>query len=210
MRRAWVVGVLVVAIVVATPGLAAAAKTREKVRRPGPLRVLLVGDSNTVYYQSAAANALKAKGYEVAASGVSQTGLMDAALCKGKWAKAAAPWLDPDVVVFEYVGNYGFTPKCFPKVQWESATWYKQWAKQAAKTQKPFTKRKARVLWVAMPPMLIAPWSRTVPRLNAIHRALGTPVVETWTSTAYSKPGEPHLTPAGYQLVADRVVAAIG
>jgi hypothetical protein len=210
MRRALVAGVLVAAIVVATPGLAAAAKTRAKVRRPGPLRVLLVGDSNTVGYQNAAANALAARGYQVVKAGVPLTGLMDTNYCKGRWAKPAAGFYDPDVVVFEYVGNYGYQPKCFEKVAWESATWYKQWAKQAAKMKKPFTKRKARILWVAMPPILVSPWSRTVPRLNAIHRTLGTPVVETWTSTTYSKAGEPHLTPSGYQALAERVVAAIG
>jgi hypothetical protein len=199
---------LLVAAVVLVPSVAGAA-TRDQVRRPGPLRVLLVGDSNTVNYENIAAAALNAKGYQVTKNGFGATGLLDADLCKGRWAKEALNIIDPDVVIMEYIGAYGFAAPCNPNVQSESKAFYNQWRGSATTTQHVLTRHKARFYWVAMPPLLLDPYTRFTPQLNAIYRSLG-PTIETWNTTAYTQPGGNHLTAQGFQMLSDRVVATVG
>lgn len=215
MKRAGiVVAVLVtvlvavlVAVLLATPAVAGAAN-RAKVRRPGPLRVLLVGDSVTASYQDEATALLSARGYQVYGRGVSGTGLGDVGVCKGELAKSLVAEVDPDVVVVEYVGNN--TSPCKPVVR-PTAKFFKLWERAAKVSQRRFTRRGASLRWIMFPPHIRASHAATTPKINAIFRKLG-PVIETWsvfTPAMHTADGM-HLSQAGQDRFAQIVNAAIG
>ena len=80
------------AMLVLAVGLAdtAHAVNRERVRRPGPPRVLLMGDSITASYQDETETLLARRGYQVIKAGRGGTGLLDADHCTGQWQRFVA------------------------------------------------------------------------------------------------------------------------
>jgi lysophospholipase L1-like esterase len=217
----WGVRVAAVALlstlIATASAVPAGAADRVKVRRPGPLRVLLVGDSFTARYQDAAAEALRSKGYQVFPGGVEGTGLLDANQCRGRYAYALLTLVDPDVVVFTSVGNYIILPHCSPTVAYASKQFFRKWKTAARITQRALTRKAARFLWV------LAPAGRAntmVPRLNEIYRKIAgkrAGVIDAWTAfggatyqPALHEADGNHLNAAGSQRLAALVVAAVG
>jgi hypothetical protein len=185
VRNAAVVIVLTLGLVLGSATTAQAAN-RAKVRRPGPLRALLVGDSITASYQDEAAALLEARGYQVSKSGLGGTGLLDVTQCRGDYAQALLTYTDPDIVVGEWVGNNGTTalPICAPPAPFASAAWYRDWKKSARLTQKILMSRGARFLWVLAPAVSYPNRVSVIPRLNAIYRQVAgqrAGLVDAWT-----------------------------
>lgn len=146
-----------------------------KHRKPGPVRVLLVGDSITVNYQRAAASLLSLKGYQVTQAGFPGSGLLDSDICNGRHAQNLLQYADPDVVVFEYNGNYaiaGGAAACPPGVAVGSRDWYRQWKAAARLNQKILTSKGADFLWVLNPTVKSEPKRSMIPKINAIYREL--------------------------------------
>ncbi len=213
MRR-LVAGLVIVVFVLTTAGVAGAAD-RAEVRRPGPLRVLLVGDSITVNYQEAVAALLEPKGYEVIRHGIPGTGLLDANICRGQYALSLLKYVDPDVVVYENNGNYGLYAPCQEYIEYGSVSFYRRWRKVASVTQRHLTRWGARFLWVEAPSVNFDPKREAVPRLNAIYRSIGV-TVDAWSSFGEATWDQSlrydvqHLNAAGAQRVAGLVVQAVG
>ena len=116
------------------PSVAEAAK--QKVRTPGPLRVLLVGDSLTGNYGPYAAAQLRLRGYQVTISSLGGSGLLDADKCHGRYAKRLLRTVEPDIVVYQNKGNYNLltsagVPPCRPLLSYGTPKFYVRWEKAA-------------------------------------------------------------------------------
>jgi lysophospholipase L1-like esterase len=210
MRRALTAITLATVIAVAF-GVAPAHAA--KARPPGPVRVLLMGDSLTVSYQDEAALALRAKGYQVTGAGLGGTGLLDADHCRAARAKVLAKGR-PDVVVIEYVGNYlanGHLPCAGPVYAPRSAEFYKAWKVEARRAARVFAVKGARVVWVEAPLAIRLGYNLTIPAVNAIYRSLGPTLNAAWPySDATHVADGLHLSQAGQDRLAAQVVAVVG
>jgi lysophospholipase L1-like esterase len=211
---------LVALVTLLFPAIADAA-IAGKSRRPGPIRVLLVGDSITASYQDEAAALLRARGYQVVLAGLHGRSLLDQNMCKGAAVSLLRAFHDPDVVVLEGISNYalltaGGIPPCQPMVAKYSKAFYREWRK-AAKANTKAADRK-RTIWV------LAPQTRSdvgIRRLNDIYRKLGryplARTVDAWTSFGGATYNASlhvadgiHLNQAGQNRLAALVAAAVG
>lgn len=223
-------GVALVLVFVASGlvgGSPAGAVNRGNIRRPGPIRVLLIGDSLTAFYQDRV-QPLLGPGYQVLTGGVPGSSLLDADLCGGSRSQTLVNLYDPDIVVAEYVGNFGLlaaiggTPIC-PGVAGNGTTkWFNQWSASARKNQKILKSRGARMIWTLVPSSTTHNWAgnyaTAAPRLNAIYRKTapkGT-FVDLWTAfggatfnSAMHDPDGLHLSEAGYDQFAAMVAVAV-
>jgi lysophospholipase L1-like esterase len=219
--RRVVVGALASVLGIMAFAPSAAAATRTKVRKPGPPRVLLLGDSITAGYQDRAATALAALGYRVTKAGVGGRSLLDANMCRAGQAYIWADTVDPDIVVVQALGNYaqlvgGGMPACTPAVVPGTKPFFRRWRTAARLNQKVFTKRKARVLWILGP---VTSPPKLVPPLNDIYRRVaGTKaeIVDAWSNFGGSTYNASlhiwdgvHLNETGSQRLANLVVTAI-
>jgi lysophospholipase L1-like esterase len=219
MKR-FVVGALLVALVLVAVVEPAGATKRERIRRPGPRRVLLVGDSITANYQDEAAAALRAKGYEVFTEGVYYTGLLDANQCHGDQARAQLGRDDPDIVIFENVGNYAGAPKCSPAVDYGSEAFYRRWRTSARLSQRILLTARARFFWIVAPTVTYEARRLVVPKVNAIYRQIAgnrAQLIDAWTAfggstynAGYHQADGLHLNQSGQNRLAALVVSAIG
>ena len=216
--------VLVCTMVLALVSLAttgSADAVDRKRRRPGPLRVLLVGDSITMNYSGLAATALAAKGYEVIQFGVGGSSILDADACKGHRARILLNAFDPDVVVYQNTGNYH--RPCPPQVAYASKQFYRQWKAAARVNQRILISKGARFFWILNPAVRHPVVTPAVPQINAIFRAVGATkpanvkLIDAWTpfggatfNPALHVADGIHLSPAGAQTMANLVVAAVG
>jgi hypothetical protein len=221
MRRAAVGvvgGIVALGIALAPPaGASIDPADRAEARRPGPLRVVLVGDSITYNYQDEAAALLRPRGYQVFEIGVPGIGLLDRDFCNASWARLVRKMADPDIVVFESNGNYGVLPQfpaCNPRKEYGSKPWLRRWRNAAINNQRQFTRRGAQMLWVEVPTVNFSPKREVVPMLNSIYREVG-PTIDTWTPFG-SEVFDPtfhyddqHLNQEGADLMAEVVVEAI-
>ena len=205
------------------PSVVGAAK--QKVRTPGPPRVLLVGDSLTGNYGPVAASQLRLRGYQVTISSLRGSGLLDANKCHGRYAKQLLKTVEPDIVVYQNKGNYnlltslGVLP-CRPLLSYGTPDFYVRWERAARQTQKILTKYGARFIWVLNPSVRsdIDASGQIVPHLNRIYSKIAPPegLVDAWTSfggatydPALHQADGLHLNAAGSQLMANLVVAAV-
>jgi lysophospholipase L1-like esterase len=218
VRWARVFGVPITVLVLAplVGGAVAGAETDTS----GPPRVLLVGDSITANYQEAAVAQLRAKGYDATGVGVRNTGLLDQGICDGGYAATMRRRFDPDVVVLEYTGNYGFIPACVKKT-YGSKPFFNHWRGAAQRNAARYSRNGARIVWV-LPPMPSSRWVHTmvVPQIDELSRALagkrGEAVADAWT--AFGGPSyNPslhtdglHLNDAGVATMANLVVQTVG
>jgi lysophospholipase L1-like esterase len=184
-------------------------------RPPGPLRVLLVGDSITVNYQDEAAAMLRAKGYAVTTRGLGGWGMRDRSSCKGQYARDLET-LRPDVVVFQSSGNYGMYPRC-NRTQFATPTWFNQWRTEATRTQRILTRKGARFHWLLTPMVSASMKQVVVPMTNAMYENLAEePVIDAWSEfggwsfNSELHSDEIHLNQAGADRVADLVVETVG
>jgi lysophospholipase L1-like esterase len=218
------VAVLVLAPIVAIALFAstAGAATREQLRKPGPRRVLLIGDSITVNYQDATAALLDARGFLTIKAGVGASSLLDENRCKGALVRQMVAFVDPDVVVLQGSGNYAnLTPGvgvCRPQVTYGSPAFFKLWTRASKVTQRRALRRKAQVLWVINPTVAFEPKRRAIPQINTIYRQVaGTKagLIDAWT--AFGGPvfdqslryDVQHLNAAGARRMAELIDAAI-
>lgn len=188
-----------------------------KHRKPGPVRVLLVGDSLTVSYQSATATKLATSGYLVTRAGVAQSSILDRGVCDGAAARALLASADPDVVVFENNGNYGLRPginPCAPRVKPGSQAFYRQWMAAARRNQKILTSRNAKFLWVLSPSVSGAPKRPMIPKINSVYQRIAGKrigLIDAWDAFGGSR-FDPRLHDGAQQLNAagaDRMAAYI-
>ncbi len=225
VKRLMVVALtLLVSVTLAAPTVAGAVK--QKVRAPGPPRVLLVGDSLTGNYGPGAATQLRLRGYQVTVAYIGGSGLLDSDKCHGRYARRLLRTVQPDVVVYQNKGNYNLltqagVPPCRPQLGYGTEAFYSRWERAAKQAQKILTKNGARFIWVLNPSvsLRIDPGARIVPRLNAIYSKLAPSggFVDAWTAfggTTYDpslhQADGLHLSAAGSELMANLVVAAVG
>jgi hypothetical protein len=221
-KRAGAIAVLTALVLVVALASPAHAVNRDKVRRPGPPRVLLLGDSITESYQDEAATLLTRRGYQVIKAGRGGTGLLDADHCNGQWQRFLTSLADPDIVVVEYVGNYLFYPPCtkLPVLKRTAPKFLRHWTKSARLTQRLLMKRGARFLWVLNPAVDYPPRTAQMPLLNDAYRRVGgtkTGYVDAWTAfggavynASLHAPDGIHLSQAGQNRLAALVANAIG
>jgi lysophospholipase L1-like esterase len=196
-------------------------KAIRKHRKPGPVRLLLVGDSITVNYQGVAASLLARKGYQVTQAGYPRSGLLDADLCDGRHARELLAYADPDVVVFEANGNYalaGGPVPCPPVVAPGSTEWYRRWKAAARLNQNILTSNGAKFLWVLNPSVSSEPKRSRLPRINAIYRRLAgkrARLVDAWRNfggTTFDQRlryDDQHLNAAGAKRLSFLIVLAV-
>jgi hypothetical protein len=115
-------------------------------------QVLCIGDSLT-YQSSAALKAdLSARGFAPQVIGIGGSGLLDT---KVNWASIAnreVSELNPDVVVVEFIGNYGIFGTR-PGIADKTPAFYSAWAAAAQQLEDILTSRRAQVYWVVGPPV---------------------------------------------------------
>jgi lysophospholipase L1-like esterase len=140
----------------------------------------LLGDSITEQYSLGAVPTLLAQGYDVRARGIGGTGLLDANECRGQRATATLTQDDPDIVILQNIGNYGFNPACDPTMPFGTEAFYGAWHRAAQQVTDILRSRGGDVVWMLNPPVPAgSPWETSVLRFNDIYRfiALGTPGV---------------------------------
>jgi lysophospholipase L1-like esterase len=150
------------------------APSRADVRRPGPTRVVLMGDSLLAFSTTSVEVALGPQ-YETTNAGIGGTSLLDSNVCDGSRGRSLVERYDPDVVVVEYTGNYAQSPvtgvrPCRPVVKYGSRAFYAEWKASARRNQRELRARRARVIWVAVPKTTDPPYAKVVPGLNRIAR----------------------------------------
>jgi lysophospholipase L1-like esterase len=209
------IGTAVFAALMAIGTTAAPAGAGANSRPPGPLRVLLVGDSITVNYEDEAAAMLRAKGYQVTVRGLGGWGMRDRSSCKGQYARALEQ-LRPDVVVVQSSGNYGMYPRC-NRTEFATPTWFNQWRTEATRTQRILSRKGARFHWLLTPMVSASMKQVVVPMTNAIYESVATePVIDAWsdfggwTYDAALHSDSIHLNQAGAERMADLVVETVG
>jgi lysophospholipase L1-like esterase len=219
-----VVAGLVVLATVTVLAMPAGAADRSKVRRPGPLRVLLIGDSITYNYEFAAEAQFAAKGYQTVKMGIASSSLLDSGICNGAFARNLLAFVDPDFVVYENNGNYANRPNVPPckTLVYGSEAFFRRWKNAAATNQRTLMRKGARFLWIQAPSVNFAPKRAAVPRINAIYRELAATkptqvtAIDAWTAFGGAtfdqtlRYDNQHLNQAGAQRLASLVVAAVG
>ena len=201
----------------------ATAKSRADIRRPGPTRVVLMGDSLIAFNTMGVEDALGAK-YETTNAGIGGASLLDSNVCDGSRARTLIQHYDPDVVVVEYTGNYAQRPvtgvlPCRPVVRYGSRDFYNQWKASARLNQRELHARQARVIWVAVPQTTDDPYRTVVPGLNRISRAVAGSdrnVADAWSrfggstyAPALHLADGLHLNEPGNEVLADVIAAQV-
>ena len=224
MKRSLVAALVVVFVLAGVSP--AHAVNRGKVRRPGPIRVLLIGDSLTEQYQ-ARVQPLLGPEYQVITGGVPGSSMLDADLCDGSRSQLLVNLYDPDIVVAEYTGNYGLLAalggpaKCVT-TPYGSTKFFSKWATSARKNQRILKSRGARLIWTLLPASstvnLAGNYKAAIPRLNTIYRKTapkGT-YVDLWTAfggatynASLHHPDGLHLSAAGNSTFASMVASAV-
>jgi hypothetical protein len=206
-----------VAMSSAPAGATIAPEDRHEVRKPGPLRVVLLGDSLTVNYQDEAVAMLSKRGYQVIPAGIGGLGLLDRTICSAGYARNVRKFADPDIVVFMSSGNYGTLPAlgmCNPRREYGSDAWLRRWRGAAVNNQRQFTRRGARMLWIEVPAVNSSPKREIIKPINAIYREVGE-TVDAWTPFGGEKFDQSlrsdvqHLNQRGSDLMAELVVDEI-
>jgi PKD repeat protein len=185
-------------------------------RRPGPTRVLIIGDSITTQYYGAAASLLQGLGYATSTWNFPGTGILDKVRYHTTWLDDLISAKDPDKVVIEFAGNLGFVEPFDPSLVWGSAAFYAAWAGEATADTARLRARGALVYWMLAPRALSAPMSEIIPNVNSIYDGLDTGVVDCFTpfggatpDPALRSPEGLHLNQRGIILMANTTTATI-
>jgi hypothetical protein len=179
-------GLIVVTIVLLGGAGTAGAVNRDKVRRPGPIRVLLMGDSVTYFSQNRVQPLLGPK-YQVITGAVAGQSLLDQNVCNGTWARSLVQLYDPDVIVVEYLGNYRnlqpFGVGSCVSTPYGSAKFYKKWETSARMQQRSLRVKGGRVIWAQMPTTNFPPYYNSL-IFNAIYAKIAgkqATLLDAWT-----------------------------
>jgi hypothetical protein len=145
-RVLWLTGAAVLAAVVIVPIYFYALA--------GGKRVLLIGDSLMVQSSAVTSAGLEARGYDVQVMAVPGSGLLDTDP-RINWPARFTNALDsynPDVVVVEFIGDYGLFG-LRPGVVDGSPRFYSEWMAAAQEAENVLGSRHAVVYWVIGPPV---------------------------------------------------------
>ncbi len=202
--------------------------------------VVLMGDSLLAEAAGDITTSLEAQGDTVDASAaVPGAGLLDTGISWLSTARSLVAKDDPDVVVVEYVGNYGYFGG-IKGVSVYTRAFYRRWAAAAQRLEDVLTSRGATVYWVIGPPVDsptvpkaesgIVVFDRAYANLHAPHTVSGrpplidvTPAVTGGTGTYEESIPNPaggvvqvrqrdgvHFTAYGASLFAGAIVSAVG
>ena len=195
-------------------------------RQPGPPRVAIVGDSVTGNYEYFTKDVLENKGASILLHGEPATGILDANKCNGQWANSILAE-DPDIVIFENIGNYNYFPTCSPTVTQGSPAYYTQWQSNAQQNTTILTSRGAQFFWILNPSVsqyYDPSWWSEIPTLNNIYTSIANSTPNTHTIDAWGPfGGDPpncslretdsamclHLNPSGQLLMTSLVNNAL-
>jgi hypothetical protein len=137
-------------------------------RQPGPPRVALIGDSITGQYSPTVKAVLTPHGYRVGMFGYGGEGLLDAAWTDGRRIAEIVTSFDPDIVVLQSVGNFGFRPPADPSILANTPAFFSAWQRAAQLDTDLLTARGTRVYWI----LNHATPRPTTRRINLIYRAI--------------------------------------
>jgi hypothetical protein len=206
-------------------------------RATGGKKVLLVGDSLTAQSSPVTSSRLEARGYDVKVVAIPASGLLDTdpGINWSARIKSLVSTFNPDVVVVEFIGNYGYFG-LRPGVVDRSPTFYRQWAAAAQSAENVLASRHAVVYWVIGPPVesaaeesqlvtvgriyahLKVPYARSgpPPTIDMVAPFAGpngqyTPskVTPDGSVVQLRTPDGTHLTPAGQLRFGDTVAGAV-
>jgi len=194
-----------------------------RARHGGPPRIALYGDSVTSDYTDVAKPALEALGYAVEAHGTPGTGILDADECSGAAAAALRDREDPDIVIFENMGDYGGKehPHCDPSVAYDTPAFFSEWHDVASKIASVLTAHGAQLRWMLVPQTKPNTRHDVIAHINPIISRIAPTVPRMATIDAFTAfGGDPpncslrdvlclHLSPSGRALMTKLVVAAV-
>jgi hypothetical protein len=141
-----------------------------------PARVELMGDSLMLGAAPDVSTDLGLEGDRVDASlAVDGAGLLDNSPDWLDKARTVVARFDPDIVVVEYVGNYGTFGGPIPGVTVYSPAFFRDWAVRSQRLEDILTSRGATVYWVIGPPIAPRVAAVGVQRLDAIYEHLRAP-----------------------------------
>ena len=144
-------------------------------RKPGPPRVVLIGDS-LMYQASPATEAVfQARGWETSPNGVPGTGILLTAPGESvpAWEQRSAEILDdfdPDVVVLTFIGAHYTTDGSEPPPL-AGEEMREAWTAAFRRLDALLRSRGATVWWTLVPPIRDAPWRDQALLVNEITRA---------------------------------------
>ena len=187
----------------------------------GPPRVALVGDSITSQYALTTKAALEQLGYAVIVHAKPGQGILDAAWCEGAQAQWVRDNFDPDVVVFENIGNFGWFDKCNPTVLRNSPEFFAGWRASAELHTSIFVEDGAAVWWILNPQVPPGALFDSIAGINQIYRDVAetgpnvelidlyTPFGGDDSGCTMRSPDCTHLDDAGIALFRTAVVNAL-
>jgi hypothetical protein len=175
IRLLWLVVAAVLVAAVIVP-VYFSVRSGGKLVLTGGKRVLLVGDSLTVQSAPVSSSRLEAKGYDVHVVAIPASGLLDTdpGINWPARFKNLVATFDPNTVVVEFIGNYGYFG-LRPGVVDGSPTFYRQWAGAAQNAENVLASRHAVVYWVVGPPVEQAAEETQVMSVDRIYAHLKVP-----------------------------------
>ena len=190
-------------------------------RWPGPPRVALAGDSVVAEFTDYLKPELEAEGYAVFENAAPGSGILDANECTGQEATAIVQNEDPDIVMMDNFGNYGFYPICNPAVIGMTPTFFADWKAAAINDTAIYTSKGASMYWLIGPDVSGPTWNTQIPINNTDYAQIAgdTPrvtAINSWTAFGANTPyatlraaDDAHLNAAGNTLIASIVAKVI-
>ncbi len=142
-RWRWAVAALVVIAI--TVAAVVVVVTRQR-------RVLCIGDSLTLQSAPALKADLGSKGFTSQVAAIGGSGLLDTKVSWDTIAHEQVSNYNPDVVVVEFIGNYGIFGSR-PGIADKTPAYYAAWEAAAQQLEDILTSRRAQVYWVMGPPV---------------------------------------------------------
>jgi hypothetical protein len=115
-------------------------------------RVLCIGDSLTSGAAQAVISQFQAKGFDPEIHAIPGSGLLDTKVNWAEQARQLVAQFDPDVVIVEFIGDYGLLGER-PGVAPNSSQFFDQWASASQQLENDLTAHGAQVYWVLGPPV---------------------------------------------------------
>ncbi len=140
-------------------------------RRPS---VLFIGDSLTYESRPALKADLEARGFSTQVEAVPGSGLLDTQLSWSERARHLIAADNPDVVVVEFIGNYGLKG-AQPGIVDGTPEYYDRWRTAAQLLEDILTSRNAQVYWVIGPPLGETFYQTRLTTLDGIYESLHAP-----------------------------------
>jgi Calx-beta domain len=120
-------------------------------RLPGPPRVTFLGDSVGANLQEPSKVKFEERGWQVIKRSVPGSSILDASNCEGQLATTVLSQDDPDIVIFENIGNYGWFTTCLPPLTYGSPEFLAKWQEVTELYTSMLTANGAQVFWLVNP-----------------------------------------------------------